>query len=138
MLCSSVQSGLRCPAIDESGDDIIPAAGTGGVSSQSRTNAVLPVLGRHGGEVPGHRGLAGGGHFLIGLDEDVGGLDSILEGDNEAHVVSHGLGTLVRGNAPVDEVERCVDVVLAGVLVDAPVVLSAGAQALVGFIADAM
>ena len=78
----AIQRGLRCPAIDESGDDIIPAAGTGGVSGQSRTNTVLPVLGRHGREVPSHRGLAGGGHFLIGLDEDVGGLDSILEGDD--------------------------------------------------------
>ena len=96
MLCSSVQSSLGCPAIDESGDDIIPAAGTGGVSGQSRTNTVLPVLGRHGGEVPGHRGLAGGGHFLIGLDEDVGGLDSILEGDNDTPLAAANCSALAR------------------------------------------
>ena len=84
MLCSSVQSSLRCPAIDKGGDNSVPAAGTGGISGQSGPDAVLPVFGRHRGEAPGHRSLTCGGHFLIDLDEEVGGLGSILEGDNEA------------------------------------------------------
>ena len=41
------------------------------------------------------------------------------------------------GDAPVHEVEGGLDVLLAGVLVDAPVVLGAGAEALVGLVAHA-
>ena len=116
-LRSCVQGSLRSPAIDKGGDNVIPAAGTGGVGGQNRADTVLPVLGRHGGEVPSHRGLAGGGHSIVNLDEQVGGLDSLLEGDNKAHIVRHGSGAFLRGDAPVHEVQRSLNVLADEVVV---------------------
>ena len=71
------QSVLRSPAVNESGDNSSPVVISlvSSVSGQSGTDHVLPLLGGHGGEVPGNGGLAGGSVSHVLLDEQVGGLD---------------------------------------------------------------
>src|SRR5699024_1717039 len=76
-------------------------------------------------------GLAVGDVFVRDGVQGVGRRLGALEGDHEAHVVCHGGGALLAGDAPVNKVQGGLDVLLRGHIVDAPVVLGAGAQALV-------
>ena len=89
--------------------------GAGGIRGQGRANAVLPFLGGHGGEVPGHAGSCPRRSSRAScFTKTFGGLLGALERDDKAHVVGHGLGALLRGDAPVDEVQGGLDVVLGG------------------------
>ena len=127
---------LGRPAVHERGLHSVPVAGAGSVSGQRGADAVLPLFGRNGREVPAHRELALGGVLRVNLHERVRGLifagEGIERGD-EAHVLRHALAALVRGHDPLHEREGRVDVFLLGGAVDAPVVLRAGAQALILF-----
>ena len=127
---------LGLPAVDERGHNSVPVAGASRISGQSRTDAILPLFGRHGREVPGHRSLARSGHLSVKQDERVG--RGILAGEggersNEVHFLRHGSTALVRGDDPLEERDGRVDVFLISDGVHAPVVLGAGAQALILF-----
>ena len=109
----------------------VPVAGACCVSGQSAAHAVLPLLGRHGGEAPVHTGLAVGHILVCNGDQGVGGVLSLLEGDDEAHLVSHRAGAGLRGDTPVQEVQSSLNVGIRRGVVHAPEVLGTGAQALI-------
>ena len=130
---------LGSPVVNESLDNSVPVRVRliGCISSQSSAEHILPLLGRHGGEVPRNGNLALGGHSSILLDKEVGRFGSALEGNDKAHLVGESSGALVARNAPVHEIKRSLDVSLGSVLVDAPVVLGAGAKTLLRLVACA-
>ena len=128
---------LCLPAVYECGLNSIPVACACSILSESSANAVLPILGRHCGEVPGYGLLACVGVFLVSLYEYVLGLLSSLEGNYKAHSLSHCLCTCLGGYAPVDE-RLCSSLVsFACVGVYTPIVLCTCAETLVSLVAYA-
>jgi hypothetical protein len=115
---------------------LVPRAASG-IGGEGIGEALAVLGARLDGERPAHRGLAGSDGLLCELGERVRRLLGRLERAGEAHVVGERRGAVVRGDDPVDEVERGLLVLGGGTGVDAPVVLGAGAQALALLVAHA-
>ena len=102
------------PTVNVCGLHRIPFSGALRVFEHRTADAVFPLLGGHEHyAVPRHILLTGVSHLLIGLDNRVRRLHVTerLEWRDEAHVIGHGLLTLVTGDDPFEEV-------LGGLLVD--------------------
>ena len=121
------------PAIHERGLDAIPIAGALGILEQSGAEVVLPLFGRHHGEVPRHCG--GTGLLVVhgGSDQRVVGFDAGegLERGGEAHLLRQRFFALIRGDDPLQEVGGRFLIGLGCFRINAPVILGTGCQTLV-------
>ena len=121
------------PAIHERGLDAIPIAGALGILEQSGAEVVLPLFGRHHGEVPRHCG--GTGLLVVhgGSDQRVVGFDAGegLERGGEAHLLRQRFFALIRGDDPLQEVGGRFLIGLGCFRLNAPVILGTGCQTLV-------
>lgn len=97
---------LGLPTVHECGLDGIPVAGALRVLEEGGTELVLPLFGRHHGEVPRDCGLVRILIFNSGLHQRIVGLDIAegLERSGEAHGAGQGLDAGLAGDDPLQEV----------------------------------
>ena len=97
---------LSLPTVNKRGLDGIPVTGTLSVFEEGGTKLVLPLFGRHHGEVPRDCGLAGVLIINSSLDQRIVGLDVAegLERGGEAHVAGQRLDAGLAGDDPLQEV----------------------------------
>jgi len=115
------------PTVNVCGLHRIPFSGALRVFEHRTADAVFPLLGGHEHNAgPRHILLTGVSHLLIGLDNRVRRLHVTerLEWRDEAHVIGHGLLTLVTGDDPFEEVLGGLLVGFGHLVVDGPVVVA--------------
>ena len=127
------------PTVHECGLDGIPVAGALRVLEEGGTELVLPLFGRHHGEVPRDCGLVRILIFNSGLHQRIVGLDIAegLERSGEAHGAGQGLDAGLAGDDPLQEVLGGLLIGVGSLGVNAPVVLGASGQTLVLLALDA-